>query len=232
MGKRPWRQDVIMTSRPAPVVGAHLPAAPAAVRGPGCPQRRDSRGYVHGARDLWMTGVDGLAEEPVYPKNARFPGPLPVRSSGEQERALECARKWHAELGAIDLGTVSTALKEARLEAECLGLILAGDQDGATKKLALVPADISANVELYRAAGEECMRRARSAAIKASFELGLVKKLLATGWLPADGEKLAVRHKAHCEAVRWWRDRATIRSRRAPLSVKGSPRVFVRNSGY
>jgi len=177
-----------------------------------------------------MTGVGGVAEEPLPPKRTRGPATKPVRSEADQTRAIAAAQKWAAELGSIDLDTVVPVLRGARLEADVFGFLLDGDEDAAAKRLAKADPDTRAEIALVRAGGQECMRRARSAAIQVSFELGLVKKLVAAGWLPSASDKLSHRCADHCAAVKWWRARREIRSRRSPLMVKGAPRPFPRNN--
>lgn len=171
-------------------------------------------------------------ELPPKAKKARTGGgPLPVRSATEQGTARRVAALWSDRLNGLDLGAVKDALKDARAEATALGALLEGDREEGRKALAKLTPDQRAEVSLALAAGEEHLRRARGAAIQASFQLGLVKKLLGAGWLPAGPKEI---HSADLEAFQataeWWAGRAKRRAERGPVLVKGAPRPFPRNN--
>jgi len=105
------------------------------------------------------------------------------------------------------------------------------------KVLRRLPPDVGAEIALALAAGLDEVRRARAAAVKASFELGLVKKLLrpvpgkSGSWLSGGPPEVHAADLASYEAAaQWWEERRERRSLRGPLMVKGAPRPFPRNN--
>jgi len=138
---------------------------------------------------------------------------------------------WSKVLGGLEHNAVASLQKQASAEAAALGHLLDKEQDKARKILAKLPPDVGAEIALALAAGDESVRRARAAAIKASFELGLVKKLLRAGWLPSGPPEVHAADLASYEAAaQWWAERRERRSLRGPLMVKGAPRPFPRNN--
>ena len=214
MGKKGWRRDCVMVGRQNP--GAHLPAIPAG---------------DHSRLGLWVARIPAEVPPPPPQKRKRSPGgPLPVRGSKEQANARDIAARWSSRLGGLDLQSVKVALRAARRDAEAYGCLLGDDAEAVASWKAKAPAEDVAVALATFAAGEAETRRARAAAIQASFELGLLKKLISAGWLPPGPAETHLAAKAeHDSAMDRWAHTAQRRSERGPVMVKGSPRVFVRN---
>lgn len=214
MGKKGWRRDCVMVGRQSP--GAPLPAIPAG---------------DHSLMGLWMIRASEAAPPQPPRKKTRSPGgPLPVRGSREQAIARDTAARWSRRLGGLDLETVRDALRVARRDTQAYTCLLEGDAESVAAWKAKAPAEDVAIALVTLAAGEAEVRRARAAALQASFELGLLKKLISAGWLPPGPAEMHLAAKAeHDSAMERWAYTAKRRSEKGPLMVKGSPRVFVRN---
>lgn len=211
--------------------GGELPPRPKKQRPTGggpLPVRGSSeQGAARRAAAVWSKVLGGLDYDAV--------AALQKQASAEGT-ALGLLLKGEDEANLILANLRMDAPEKEVIETQARAQAARGSVDPAAA-LRRLPPDVGAEIALALAAGLDEVRRARAAAVKASFELGLVKKLLrpvpgkSGSWLASGPPEMhAADLASYKAAAQWWEERRERRSLRGPLMVKGAPRPFPRNN--